>query len=184
MHVHLTRALGLLALLGQLLAGGCSSDDGGPQTGDTGFPMLDPAIEIGTGEIEFEPVAEGDEVYVIYGPQGGYHFNASVRVQGIDHGVPDDLDAPNNPLTSFHAELDGVSLDLDGNATSYRQGIDPVPGEPGVFQMIGRRLLLSITDDAEIAGQTVRIEVTVTDANGVELHDERDIVAVPHPFND
>jgi hypothetical protein len=169
MHVHL---IALVAIAG------CSGDE---QTGDTG-PNLPPMVEIGTGETEFVPLEDGDEVDIIFGPQGGYHFNTSIRVQGIHPGDPDHLDDPDNPLTVLRAFLDGEQIDLD--ASTYKQGIDPVPGEPGVYQMIGRRLILDIQSDDELDGRECLIDVTITDRDGVEVHDERTIIAVPSPFND
>lgn len=179
MHVHLTALALTLALAG------CSGGkDTGP-TDDTGtVPKLDPALELGTGDIEFVPIADGDTVFVVFGPQGGYHINSSLRVQGIDNGEPTDVDDPDNPVTSFAATLDGVSLNLSGDATDYKQGIDPVPGEPGVYEMIGRRLLLNITDDAQLDGKTIEMTVHVEDKDGVALDDTRTVVCVPDPFND
>lgn len=172
--------------LGLALAG-CHHDPTGSDSGGTGgdttdtVPVLDPAIEIGTGDVEFEPLRDGDECLIIFGPQGGYHFWASMRVQGIDAGNPDDLDDPANPVTAFHAWKDGVRIDLD--ASTYKQGIDPVPGEPGVYQMIGRQLRLDIQNDDDLDGVEVLIDVDVEDANGVTLHDERLVVGEPSPFN-
>lgn len=160
MHVH------LIALLG------CAE----PEKAEP----LPPLVELGTGEVEFVPLAEGDELEVVHGPQGGYHFTVSMRVQGIDAGDPSDLDAPNNPITLFQAFLGGERIDL--NAALYRQGIDP-SAEPGVYEMLGRRLILDIQSDAELDGLECLVDVTVTDADGQELHDERTVVAVPSPFN-
>jgi hypothetical protein len=144
-------------------------------------PELTPAVELGTGEVEFVPLADGDELDIIHGPQGGYHFTVSLRVQGIDAGDPLVVADPDNPITTFHAFRDGVSVDLD--ASTYQQGIDPA-AEPGVYEMLGRRLILDITDDAELDGAICLIDVTVTDKDGVEVHDEREILAVPSPFNE
>lgn len=181
MHVHLTGAA-LAAAFAIACSGG--KDSSGP-TDDTGTaPKLDPALEIGTGDIAFVPIADGDTVFVVFGPQGGYHINASLRVQGIDNGEPTDVDAPDNPVTAFSATLDGVSINLSGDATTYKQGIDPVPGEPGVYEMIGRRLLLNITDDAQLDGEEIVMTVHVEDKDGVALDDTRSVIAVPDPFND
>lgn len=161
MYVH------LIALVG------CAEDPGNT-------PDLEPALEIGAGEIAFVPLATGDVVEIIHGPQGGYHFTVSMRVQGIDAGDPDHLDAENNPVTVFSAFRDGVRVDLQ--QSTFQQGIDP-SAEPGVYEMLGRRLILDITDDAELDGATCLIRVDVTDSTGIELYDEREILAVPSPFN-
>ena len=43
-----------------------------------------PAVEIGTGEIEFQPLDDGDMLDIIQGPQGGFHLLGSLRVKGIE----------------------------------------------------------------------------------------------------
>jgi hypothetical protein len=173
MYVHLSVA-GLLLLVA------CS---GKPDEGeDTSIPDLPPQIEIGTGETEFEPLEDGDTIYIVYGPQGGYHFNGSLRVQGIDAGDPDHLDDPNNPLTVFEAFEGDQQVDMD--ASTYKQGIDPVDDEPGVYEMIGRRVILDITSDDELDGKEVRMTVRVEDTNGVVVEDGRTLLAIPHPLNE
>lgn len=49
-------------------------------------PDLDrePWVELGTGEVEFIPVSEGDHVDLVHGLQGGDHIWGSARVTGID----------------------------------------------------------------------------------------------------
>ncbi len=169
MSVHL---IGLLLL-------GCTSDDS-PEV------VLDPGIELGTGVDEFVPLEDGDEMAVILGPQGGYHLDGSLRVQGIDPGNEDDLGDPRNPLTVFEAVVDdGTVVSGLAGATSveYRQGIK-ASETPGVYEMVGRRILLDIQDDSELQGRTLTVSVTVEDVDGVVLTDERDVVAVAGRYND
>lgn len=40
------------------------------------------AVEVGTGERGWEPLAEGDGLELFHGPQGGWHLLSSVRVTG------------------------------------------------------------------------------------------------------
>jgi hypothetical protein len=173
MHVHLTAAAALALVA-------CSGGKDGGDTGST-LPELDPKVELGTGDIEFVPLADGDEIETVFGPQGGYHFYVSILVQGVNPGDPDNLSDPDNPVTAFYTYKDGARFDLD--AATYQQGLDPVPGEPGQYEMIGRRLILDIQSDDEINGDEVFVTVDVTDADGVTVHDERTLVAVPSPFN-
>jgi len=42
--------------------------------------MGDLTVEIGTGEVEFVPLNEGDEVIIVHGPQGGWHISVGARV--------------------------------------------------------------------------------------------------------
>lgn len=175
MHVHLRAAL----LLGALaLAMGCKGEPDGEDT----VPKLPPMVEIGTGETEFVPLEDGDTIYIVYGPQGGYHFNGSLRVQGIEAGDPDHIDDPRNPITIFEAFEGDNRVDMD--ASTYKQGIDPVDGEPGVYEMIGRRVILDITSDAVLDGKEVRMTVRIEDVNGVVVEDGRTLLAIPHPLNE
>lgn len=162
----MTRLLALLALVG------CAADDGAP-TGD-------PVAELGTGELEFEPLSDGAELYVVQGPQGGYHFNGSVRVMGVAPGNTDDLLDPDNPTTEFRAWVGDARVDAGG--ARYTQGLDPAPS-PYHGQMAGRRVILDILDDAELDGATVRFEVTVSDVFGNSASDSVTVTAVPHPNN-
>ncbi|MGE0784163.1 MAG: hypothetical protein AB7S26_00645 [Sandaracinaceae bacterium] len=155
--------------------GGGDSDAGPPR--DAG-----PAtIELGTGDIEFLPMAEGSDQLVVQGPQGGFHFVVSVRVTGIDPGNVDDRTDLRNPTTEFQAWVGDQRMDL--MASRYTQAIPPAPDGSGTYDMIGRLLILRIASDDEIANMMTRIEVTVTSPAGITLYDERNVLAVPHPLN-
>lgn len=173
-------------LLASLLA--CGGDKDEPNTPEEKIPQLPPEIELGTGETAFEPIVDGQDLYYIRGPQGGYHFITSMLVQGIDAGNADDLDDPSNPITVFRALWNGASIDLD--ASTYQQGIDPMPGEPGRYQMLARKLILNYFPDdpnsniAEIDGQEIELQLEIEDSAGTILTDSRKIIAVPHPLND
>jgi len=149
-------------------------------------PVLDPDLQLGTGVSSFIAVEDGDEVVIVFGPQGGYHLDGSLRVQGIDPGDEDDLSDPRNPLTVFQVRReDGTIVSgLQGADTiEYRQGIDATD-TPGVYEMVGRRILLDIESDSELVGETLSVSVSVEDADGVMLADEHDLIAVASPYND
>lgn len=146
---------------------------------DAGAPM-EPTVEIGTGELEFEPIEDGQELELILGPQGGYHFLASMQVTGVEPGTRTDLNDPRNPTTEFRAWVGDTRVDL--RASSYTQGLDLQPDGEG-YEMIGRLLILDITSNSELAGMATRVEVLVTDADGIMLQDDRTVVAVPSPQN-
>lgn len=40
-------------------------------------------VEVGTGEVGFAPLSAGDEVELVYGPQGGYHIWTAVRIRDV-----------------------------------------------------------------------------------------------------
>lgn len=72
-------------LLSLVLVSCTSSDDTGPGADtDTGTDPAcfadEPTAEIGTGETDFEPLVEGQTVYMQHGAQGGEHILGSIRL--------------------------------------------------------------------------------------------------------
>ena len=76
-----------------LLLAGCT----GPGTGDL-------LVELGTGEVGFEPLADYQEVPLVAGPQGGHHVWLSFRAEGMPtDNVLFEVDAV--PLTETEKRL-------------------------------------------------------------------------------
>jgi len=121
---------------------------------------------------------DGETLFIVQGPQGGFHFFGSLQAANIEAGDSEDLSDPNNPTTTFEAYVDGARV--DAQASSYTQGLVP---RGAVSEMIGRTVILDILDDSELAGAEVRFLVRVEDVNGITLSDERTVVAMPHPAN-
>ncbi len=142
----------------------------------------DPMIELGTGEWEWETLEGITELPLIQGPQGGFHFLASVRVAGIEPGVAQDLSDPKNPTTQFVIWVDGEDITMTG---TYIQGLDraPVDAEPYFHEMVGRFVIVDIMTDEELDGVEVEMSVDVTDIHGTHLSMSRWFTAYPHPFN-
>ena len=151
-----------------LLLAGCPSPD-------------EPAALIGSGEIEWESLDDG-EAQVIQGPQGGFHLLASVRVTGIETGDPGDLLNANNPTAQFDVVLGGDSMLLTGDFT---QGLERTPaGTDGwTHEVVGRFAILDIEDDDELHGETVTFSVSVEDVNGVTVTDSIELDLERHPLN-
>lgn len=120
-------------------------------------------VEVGTGNVDFEPIADGAGVPIIHGAQGGYHVWTAVRVKQVDVA-----DARINLYARFedsHAPAGdpsglAVSLYLEGGARvawGMRDFIhDPTAAE-------GKRIVL-------------RAEVVANDGR----HGEAERVVVPH----
>lgn len=161
--------------LGALVLSAC----GGGTTDPEGPPMA----ELGTGIIEFEPITDGQDLEIVQGPQGGYHFIVAVRASGVIAGNPDDLGDPDNPRVWFRAYRVSDDARIDINNADFTQGLEYVPGSNGVFEMISRLVILDIADDSELDGVSVRLTVDITDIDGRTASDERTIVGVPHPAN-
>jgi hypothetical protein len=140
-----------------------------------------PVLEIGTGELDFESLADGDDVQVIRGPQGGYHILGSLRMRGIEAGNTSDLRDPSNPTTSFRV-LDGATQLAP--FASFTQGIDDSIDDDWSHAMVGRLVILDITDDEEVTGREIRFEVEVATASGEVYLDGLDLNVVAHPLND
>jgi len=157
----------VLVLLASLLA--CTSPEPPPA-----------GVELGTGDLDFEPLLDGQDVYVVQGPQGGYHILGSARLAGVDAGDPDDLASSHNPHTVFQVVARGAQL---APAASYVQGYDPVPDAYMLYEMVGRLVILDISSDAELDQVPITLSVSVSTADGYELSDQLDLVAVPHPSN-
>ena len=163
---------------------GCDPSAGLPEV------TLDPAIELGTGEAEFQDLVDGDDLIVIRGPQGGYHFLGSVRIAGIDPGDPTALGSPDNPTVTFQATINGAEL---APYASYTQGLRAIEedelealailGAPWTHEMVGRFAILDIADDDEIVGEEVRFEVRFDAITGESYSDQRTAWVEAHPFN-
>ena len=142
----------------------------------------DPLIELGTGEWEWESLEGTTELPLIQGPQGGFHFLASVRVAGIEPGVAQDLSDSKNPTTKFVIWVDGEDITMTG---TYIQGLDRAPkdAEPFFHEMVGRFVIVDILRDDDLDGVEVEMSVDVTDIHGTHLSVSRWFTAYPHPFN-
>ena len=178
-------ALPAVVLAHALLACGGDSMPPDPDAGRADVPGVDSfapgaRVELGTGEDAFEPIMDGETLQFIRGPQGGWHFLGSVRVSGLEPGDPDRLDDPDNPTTEFRVTRDGARVDL--MAAVYTQGLRPVSGMGGTFEMVGRLVILDIMRDEDLDGVTVDMEVTVNAVDG-SAGDRRTIRAERHPLN-
>ena len=142
-----------MSLLLTLLACLGTSPDPGEDSAST-EPSAPQAL-LGTGEWEWEALSDGDEIYVIQGPQGGWHLLGSVRTVGLVPGDPTSLGDPENPTTTFQVWVDGAPLVPNA---MYVQGLDSILGgvPPYTHEMIGRFAILDITGDGWDSSQVSR----------------------------
>jgi hypothetical protein len=162
-----------------MLAVALAACDGGDDEPDADAGP--PSITLATGAEEIEELTEGGDIYIVQGPQGGFHFYGSFYASGIEPGDPDDLSDPDNPTGEFRVFEGATRVDI-AQANEFTQGLEPIPGTGGVGK-IGRLVILDISDDAELDGASVRFEVEVTDVHGVTVSDQRMLTAIPHPAN-
>lgn len=140
-----------------------------------------PSVTLATGYEVLEPLTDGDEIFIVQGPQGGFHFFGSFYATGIDPGDPDNLADPDNPTGVFRVFEGATRVDLTA-ANGFTQGLRSVPGTGG-FGTVGRFVILDITNDAQLDGASVRFEIEVTDVHDVTVTDQRMLTATPHPAN-
>ena len=149
---------------------------------ETGDIYYEPEVLLGTGEYEWEDLSEGGSVYVIFGPQGGYHLLGSIRTRGIEAGDHKDLTSSTNPTVQFSVIWQGEEYVMSGSIT---QGLDPVVDQTAEWshELVGRFAILDITTDEAISGEIVNFGVSVTTADGLRYSDTMELTVVPHPNN-
>ncbi|WP_434046707.1 MULTISPECIES: hypothetical protein [Sorangium] len=142
-----TSAAGLVVLLA--LAPGCAGGDEPPAQG---------VAELGTGEWQFEPLADGQEVELAHGAQGGWHLWTSVRTLGLE---PEGVEL----------EVTTTVIGDPSSATTSRGRIELTELEDGRCEFIGWPAVLG--EPACAIGQPLRIRGVVTDARGTVATGER-----------
>ena len=129
-----------------------------------------PLLEIGTGETVFESLDTPAEVQAHERLQGGIHIWGSLRATGIWPGVPGDLSDPNNPVVDF------LIIDPSGAPVGGYDGLARafVEGRDGPHELVGDVLVVDM--DMEPEGSPATLDVRVTDACGLVLTAQSDVV--------
>lgn len=150
-------------LIPLLVAAGCAAGEIAPI--DTSS-----ALEIGTGEMEFRPLADGDPLEVVLGPQGGYHVVGNARVVGF---VPAPVLGEQPEGMRFAVTSDqGVALNLDGGAihTSLERQPD------GSYTCLPGHHVMVAPPPADFEGMAAEFTVEMVGADGELLIDSRRVV--------
>ncbi len=157
--MRLAPVLALALSLAAVTLAGCAGASPEPTTA---------SLELGTGTARFEPLADGAEVPMVKGAQGGWHVWVSVRAEGLDSGLGS-------------IEIEHQPADESEPAQVSRVGVtfDPPDAE-------GRRVSLGwpaiFADPACSVGRLHRIRVTITTASGQRVSAERDVMPTPGAF--
>jgi hypothetical protein len=138
-------------------AAGCAGDEGG----GGGEP---PWLEVGTGEWQFEPLEDGQDVPLVFGSQGGYHVWVSYRARELDP-VDVRIEISTEILTRNDSKTGSILL---RNLTPYE--------EPGVYGQIGWPAVIPEAGCAD--GEPVEVVVSLLDRRGRSITDARTVV--PH----
>jgi hypothetical protein len=150
-----------IAIVGPFLAlvvGACGTAS--ETTAVDAGPVAAPELQLGTGKDSFEPLAEGQTVELIHGPQGGWHIWGSLRARGLA-----------SPLTVVYA----VALADTGevlSSTTYE--IEPLAA--GSWSLWAG-LIGYVPEPERVAKQPVALSMQVTDARGVQLGATQRVVA-------
>src|SRR5690349_18644648 len=77
----------LAALVGCGGAPDGDSDSGSPTNGGDACASGDIAVDVGTGDDAYVPLADGDTVTMVHGPQGGWHVETGGLVTNSEPEV-------------------------------------------------------------------------------------------------
>lgn len=151
-----------------------SACSGGDDDGGSGGE-----VELGTGTLAWEPLADEAELTIIAGPQGGHHFIVHARIRDLEPGDQSVPGSEHNPTTGFFAYLADTGEQMDLGLPPYHLGYGD--GDADGFSYLASGRLLILDDRAGVAqwyGQRVRLRVQVEDERGRRASDERIVIAV------
>jgi hypothetical protein len=179
MIMHADRwALGALLLLAS-----CGDDGGGDFPGDGPcWPIRSSpggSVELGTGDITFEPLHD-TLVVVTSARQSDPYLQIHSRMRGMPPGVADDPLSPKNPRTKVGVVIDELSLSI-GLECPASLGYVPSP-EAGAYDLVHS---LSIGFGSypvdQAIGKQARITIEVVGSNRLYARDEKVVTLVASP---
>ena len=135
--------------------------------------------ELGSGLLAWQPLLAEQDMHIVMGPQGGYHFIVQARIAEMAPGDPATPGQAQNPSTTFSCfRADGKQIDK--RYPPYRLGYGQ--SAAGWFELSSGRILQ--IDNGEIPalyGTRVRIALEVRDSVGHQAKDERSVRVVAPP---
>lgn len=141
------RSLSLLSfLLALALAAACGASEAGEGT-----------LELGTGEWQYEPIADGQDVTMVHGAQGGWHVWASFLVEGLDP-------------SRVEMTIETQPADESEPPETSRVHVDLQTGTGGAYELVGWPAILA--RPACAVDRLMRVRVTLKDRHGVTAGDE------------
>lgn len=167
----------LLPALAFALGVACFHCSPGPSPSDAATPgdapIVDPSLDLGTGQSAWEPIADGDPVELIHGPQGGYHVFARIREERLGGDIqvtfrvtPAEGGSPiNDPSDRIHLiEGRGLIRTAQGWETSTALLVI-LTQVRAPSDVVGRRLVLeaNVAQNGSTAPTTVRRTIVVVD---------------------
>ncbi|MFP6683734.1 MAG: hypothetical protein VB934_03440 [Polyangiaceae bacterium] len=146
-----------LLLAGLSLALGCSS---------AAPPEDDLWVTVGHGQTDYVPLANGDAVELVYGPQGGWHLNLGARVGGI---------GPDSVILTYRV-WDAARTHQVGYPIKMVPTLRPSPDDDS-FEQCGIRVVLAIGAPEDVVQRALLVETELIDGPLV-VRDARSVLIV------
>jgi len=125
-------------------------------------------VELGEGLTAFRTLpTQSAEVELVFGPQGGWHFDLAARVVG---GDPEGM-------RLRYAVVNGTGMELQV-PTEVRLNARRVVPEGEGFVRVGDRAVLDLRDGNTLVGQTLTLRVVATSRTGTTAGDVREVTVV------
>ena len=132
------------------------------------------SVELGTGSVVYKSLAQGGDLELIQGEQGGIHAWASARFTGVYPGVWDDPLSTTNPFLQF--SLEGEA----GPLAAYLPLRRPLKvRSDGTIEIVGEAVQMLATSLDEAAWQTAQFTIQLEDSCGTSVIDTRSVQLVP-----
>ena len=157
-----------------LVATACGNGDGtagsAPDAGAVARDAGPLGVELGAGVVTFaELPREGAEVELVFGPQGGWHFDLAARLANAD---------PEGLVLDYavrDAMGDGGTLHFPARVVLNARRVT-TDGERLV--RVGDRAVLDVRDGNALVGRELTLTLDATDRGGARAHDERRVRVV------
>ena len=135
--------------------------------------IVDPTLEVGTGQSAWEPLVDGAPVELIHGPQGGYHLFARIREQRLGGDVqvtfrvtPAEGGEPINDPADRIRLLEGRGLLRTAQGWETSSALLVILSRiQGPSEVVGRRFVLeaNVAPTGSSAPTSVRRTITIVD---------------------
>jgi hypothetical protein len=153
-------------------------EDTGIQIGDINETCLcqEPSIAIGTGRENFEPISNGDNIEMTFGPQGGWHIWGSIQATNTRnviriHFEAIDIESGETVVDVTHQVALAMENDCTGSYT-------------GMYGFLKLEALYSGELDTPpelICGHLLEVRMTVSDSGGRLITETVETVTTPDP---
>ena len=127
----------------------------------------DPWVELGAGLDTFEPLADGGDIELVAGHQGGWHVDVAVRAGGF---------GPDGVVLTYEA-LDASTAESLAFDTLARLGEASVLPLDDGWERVDDRIVFDVPAAEEVIGRSVVLRVTATLGGGA-WSDERRVTVV------